>query len=184
MPTNRLTSWASGARPDIEDGTMTEMTKTSTWSFAEHEHLDLVRGIQRIHDIACEVGGLPRTELSVDLIEVGHWIDGTLEPHIAWEETWLYPEIDARTDGPWATRAASFDHRQIRGIAAEIRADQVALRSQALSDHAEIRCHLFSFVALVRAHIEREERFLIPILAEEMGPAERHATPIETVSSH
>lgn len=163
---------------------MAEMTRTSTWSFAEHEHMDLVRGIQRVHDIACEVGSLPKTELSVDLIDVGHWIDGTLEPHIAWEETWLYPEIDARTDSAWATRAARFDHRQIRGVAAEIRADQVALRSQALSDHTEIRCHLFSFVALVRAHIEREERFLIPILAEEMGPAERHVPSAEPVSRH
>jgi hypothetical protein len=172
MPTNRLTSWASGARPDIEDGTMTEMTRTSTWSFAEHEHLDLVRGIQRIHDIACGVGGLPRTELSVDLIDVGHWIDGTLEPHIAWEETWLYPEIDARTDSPWATRAARFDHRQIRGVASQIRADQGALSSHRVGEHdTEIRCHLFSLVALVRAHIEREERFLIPILVEDGAPA-------------
>ena len=163
---------------------MTEMmtTSTSVWSFAEHEHLDLVRGIQRIHDTACQVGSLPRTELSVDLIDIGHWIDGTLEPHIAWEESWLYPEIDARTDGPWATRAARFDHRQIRGVATEIRADQGALRSGAASDQAEIRCHLFSLVALVRAHIEREERFLIPILAEEVGPADRHETPAGPVS--
>jgi hypothetical protein len=165
---------------------MAEMTRTSTsvWSFTEHEHLDLVRGIQRIHDIACQVGSLPRSQLSVDLIDVGHWIDGTLEPHIAWEETWLYPEVDARTDSPWATRAARFDHRQIRGVAAEVRADQVALRSQAIGDPAEIRCHLFGLVALVRAHIEREERFLIPILAEEVGPTARHPAPTETVSGH
>ena len=87
------------------------------WAFTEHEHLDLVRGINRIHEIACQAGNLPRAELSVDLLDVLHWVDGTLEPHIAWEETWLYPEIDARTDSPWATRAARFDHRQIRGIA-------------------------------------------------------------------
>jgi hypothetical protein len=149
---------------------MADMTRTSTsvWAFTEHEHMDLVRGINRIHEIACHAGNLPRAELSVALLDVLHWVDGTLEPHIAWEETWLYPEIDARTDSPWATRAARFDHRQIRGIATEIRADQVALSSRVVSEHdAETRCHLFSLVALVRAHVEREERFLIPILAED-----------------
>ena len=149
---------------------MADLTRTSTsvWAFTEHEHMDLVRGINRIHEIACHAGNLPRAELSVDLLDVLHWVDGTLEPHIAWEETWLYPEIDARTDSPWATRAARFDHRQIRGMATEIRADQVALSSRVVGEHdAETRCHLFSLVALVRAHIEREERFLIPILAED-----------------
>ncbi len=149
---------------------MADMTRTSTsvWAFEEHEHMDLVRGINRVHEIACQAGSLPRSQLSVDLLDVLHWLDGTLEPHIAWEEAWLYPEIDSRTDSPWATRAARFDHRQIRGVATEIRADQVALSSHVVGEHdAEVRCHLFSLVALVRAHIEREERFLIPILTED-----------------
>ena len=107
----------------------------SVWAFTEHEHLDLVRGINRIHEIACEAGSMPRLELSVDLLDVLHWVDGTLEPHIAWEEAWLYPEIDARTDSPWATRAARFDHRQIRGVASEIRADQGALSSRRVGEH-------------------------------------------------
>lgn len=162
---------------------MADMTRTSTWAFAEHEHLDLVRGINRIHEVACQVGNLPRPELSVDLIDVLHWIDGTLEPHIAWEEAWLYPEIDARTDSPWATRAARFDHRQIRGIAGEIRADQVALGGRSVGDHGETRCHLFSLVALVRAHIEREERFLIPILTETDAPGVAHPTPAAPAST-
>ena len=149
-----------------------KQTATSVWAFTEHEHLDLVRGINRIHELACQAGSLARMELSVELLDVLHWVDGTLEPHIAWEEAWLYPEIDARTDSPWATRAARFDHRQIRGVASEIRADQGALSSHRVGEHdSETRCHLFSLVALVRAHIEREERFLIPILVEDGAPS-------------
>jgi hypothetical protein len=149
-----------------------KQTSASVWAFTEHEHMDLVRGINRVHEIACQAGSVPRMELSVDLIDVLHWVDRTLEPHIAWEEAWLYPEIDARTDSPWATRAARFDHRQIRGVASQIRADQGALSSHRVGEHdTEIRCHLFSLVALVRAHIEREERFLIPILVEDGAPA-------------
>jgi hypothetical protein len=138
------------------------------WAFAEHEHRDLVRGINRIHDVACEIGRRSTPELSVDVLDVLHWLDGTLEPHIAWEGAWLYPEIDARTGTPWATRAARFDHQQIREMAARLRADQHLLGNGRGGDHqADARCHLFGLEALLRAHIEREERLLIPLLDDD-----------------
>ena len=34
-------------------------------------------------------------------------------PHMAWEESWLYPQIDDRAQTPWATSLVRFDHRQI-----------------------------------------------------------------------
>jgi hypothetical protein len=36
---------------------------------------------------------------------------------------------------------------------------------------AQIRCRLFGLEALLRAHIEREEHLLIPILADELAAA-------------
>ena len=138
------------------------------WAFAEHEHQDLQRGINRIHDVACEVGRRPTPELSVDVISVQSWIHDTLEPHIAWEDGWLYPEIEARIGTPWATRAARFDHQQIRQMAERLKEDQVRLGARSAgNDQAETRCHLFSLEALLRAHLEREERFLLPLLAED-----------------
>jgi iron-sulfur cluster repair protein YtfE (RIC family) len=149
----------------------------AVWAFAEHEHRDLVRGINRIHDVACEIGHRPSPALSVDVLGVLRWLDITLEPHIAWEEAWLYPEIDGRTGTPWATRAARFDHQQIREMAARLRADQSVLSSHPSSDQqAETRCHLFGLEALVRAHIEREERYLIPLLEEDRTPAQAATT--------
>lgn len=140
----------------------------AVWAFEEHEHRDLVRGINRIHDVACEIGRRPTPQLSVDVLDVLHWLDGTLEPHVAWEEAWLYPEIDARTGTSWATRAARFDHQQVREMAARLRADQHLLGAGGGGDHqAEARCHLFGLEALLRAHIEREERLLIPLLDDE-----------------
>ena len=145
------------------------------WAFAEHEHQDLQRGINRIHDVACEVGRRPTPELSVDVISVQSWIHDSLEPHIAWEDGWLYPEIEARIGTPWATRAARFDHQQIRQVAEHLRADQLRLGARpAGNDQAEARCHLFSLEALLRAHLEREERFLLPLLAE---PGARDPVP-------
>jgi hemerythrin-like domain-containing protein len=138
------------------------------WAFTEHEHRDLVRGIDRIHDIACEVGRRPTLELSIHVLDVLRWLDGTLEPHIAWEEAWLYPEIDTRVGTPWATRSARFDHQQLREMANRLRVDQRALSSREAGDQqVEIRCHLFGLEALLRAHIEREERFLIPLLEDD-----------------
>jgi hypothetical protein len=145
----------------------------AVWAFAEHEHLDLVRGINRIHDVACEIGRRPTPELSIHVLGILQWLNGALEPHIAWEEAWLYPEIDARTGTPWATRAARFDHLQLREMAAKLRVDQHRFGGDPSGDlHAETRCHLFGLEALLRAHIEREERFLIPLLDDDPTPGQ------------
>jgi iron-sulfur cluster repair protein YtfE (RIC family) len=121
-----------------------------------------------MHDIACAIGGWLTPEQSVQVLGVLDWLDRELEPHIAWEESWLYPEIDARTGTPWATRAARFDHGQIRDVATRLRADKQVLQQDRATDRlAEMRCHLFALEALVRAHIDREERFLMPLLVDE-----------------
>jgi hemerythrin-like domain-containing protein len=143
----------------------------AVWAFAEHEHQELVRGIDRIHDVACEIGTWVTPDQSIRVLDVLAWLDRQLEPHVSWEESWLYPEIDARTGTPWATRAARFDHGQIRDMAARLRADQhLILQDGADERLPQLRCHLFGLEALIRAHIEREERYLIPLLAEDAPP--------------
>ncbi|HEX5825696.1 MAG TPA: hemerythrin domain-containing protein [Candidatus Limnocylindrales bacterium] len=148
--------------------TATASGTQAVWAFAEHEHRDLARGINRIHDVACEIGRRATPDISVHVLDVLQWIDLTLEPHIAWEESWLYPEIDRRTGTQWATRAARFDHVQVRETAGRLHADESALIHDLGGDlQAELRCHLFGLEALLRAHIEREERFLIPLLDDD-----------------
>jgi hypothetical protein len=126
-----------------------------------------VRGINRIHDIACEIGHRPSFELSAHMLGVLQWLDVVLGPHLAWEEAWLYPEIDARTGMPGATKPARFDHQQIRDMAARLRADRLLITGHASGDEfAEARRHLFGLEALLMTHIDREERFLIPLLGD------------------
>jgi Hemerythrin HHE cation binding domain len=137
------------------------------WAFTEHQHRELIRGLERIHDVACEVDGWVRPDLAAHVRDVLGWLDRELEPHTAWEESWLYPEIDARTGTPWATRSARFDHGQIRAMATRIREDQHRLHEDGAREGLpQLRCHLFGLEALVRAHLEREERFLMPLLAD------------------
>lgn len=146
-------------------------TRQAVWAFTEHEHRELIRGINHIHDVACDIGGWATPELSLRVRDVLAWVDHHLEPHIAWEESWLYPEIDIRTGTPWATRMARFDHRQIRDAATRLRADQELLDRDRMRERLiELRCHLFGLEALLRAHIEREERYLIPLLADAASP--------------
>ena len=150
----------------------------AVWAFAEHEHRELARGIDRIHDVACQIGGCVSPDLSVRILDVLDWLDRELEPHVSWEESWLYPEIDSRTGTPWATRAARFDHHQIRGMAARLRADQQLLHQDGAPGRlVELRCDLFGLEALLRAHIEREGRYLIPLLAEDASGAPPVALP-------
>jgi iron-sulfur cluster repair protein YtfE (RIC family) len=134
--------------------------------FADHEHRDLVRGMNRIHDVACSIGHDADPDVSIHVLDVLGWLDNILEPHLVWEDRWLYPEIDARVGTRWATRPARFDHQQIRAVTDRIRADRATLRETPGFGHDELRCHLFGLEAILRAHIEREERFLLPILDE------------------
>lgn len=134
-------------------------------SFVDHEHHELLGGLDRIHDLACQFATLPATEASAGVLAIMRWLDGTLRPHMAWEESWLYPQIDERAGTPWATRLVRFDHQQIAQRAQRLHDDHRRLQERhghALS--AETRCDLFALEALMRAHVEREERFLLPLL--------------------
>lgn len=162
---------------------MTTSADQAVWAFTEHEHRDLARGINRIHDVACEVGRRPTPELSVHVLGVLDWLEGTLEPHIAWEEAWLYPEIETRTATPLATLAARFDHRRIREMAERLRADQRVLSGNGANGvKSESGSHLFELEALLRAHLDREERFLLPLLGEERVSTSKHE-PLTPVGS-
>jgi hemerythrin-like domain-containing protein len=143
--------------------------------FLEHEHRELVPGLNRIHDVACSVGSIPTIELSRALREVMAWIDHVLRPHTAWEEGWLYPELDVRAGTPWATRLLQFEHRQIRDMTSRVDEDHTRLFAvgRIEVEASSVRCHLFGLEALLRAHVEREERFLLPLLEESRAPSER-----------
>ncbi len=105
-------------------------------SFVEHEHRDLRPGIDRIHDVARAVGTMAAPDLSIVLLDVLDWVDRIVEPHAAWEDTWLYPEFDRRAGTPWATRLMRFEHHQIRTAASRLETDRETLRHEPNHDQA------------------------------------------------
>ena len=150
-------------------------------AFAEHEHLELRRGVERIHEIACGADEHLPHDLASRLLWIMSWLDTSLEPHLAWEEAWLYAEVEARTGTPWATHAARFDHRRIREATLIARDDWAALVGDRPGRHFnEVRCHLFSLVALLRAHLDREDQLILPLLAERR--AARAIAPVTSPS--
>jgi hemerythrin-like domain-containing protein len=138
---------------------------TAEHAFAEHEHRDLALGIDRIHELACIVGDFASPIASNALMDVIGWAENVLQPHAAWEDAWLYPEIARRAGTPWATNLMTFEHQQILAVARKLEADQALLRREPVRyETVALRGYLFALEALLRAHIEREERFLIPLL--------------------
>ena len=134
--------------------------------FVSNEHLEMRRGLDRIHEVAVLRG--TNDELSLAALEVLHWVDTVLEPHAHWEDRWLYPEIDDRAGTHWATKLMSFEHRQIRDATTALSEARMRLREHGSVPAAlEVRGRLFALEAILRVHMAREERFLIPMLDAE-----------------
>jgi hemerythrin-like domain-containing protein len=134
-------------------------------AFGEHEHRELRWGLGRMQEAASAVGVASEIERRRAVKEIMSWSLRTLEPHIAWEESWLYPQIELITGTPWSTRMARFDHAQIAALVARLRLDEAATaHSVTPASSDELRRDLFSLQAVLRAHIDREEALLLPLL--------------------
>jgi hypothetical protein len=146
------------------DMTTASNGRQAIWAFAEHEHRELGAGIDRIHDLISALPSLPADRKSASVDKVLHWIDASLTPHMAWEESWLCPKIDDQLESTWVTRLVRFDHQQISRQANRIKAHQPHLDHGPSSETVtELLGDLFGLEALLRADLEREEHFLVPL---------------------
>ena len=135
--------------------------------FAEHEHEELAAGIGRIHDLGEELATMPVDQRAASIRKVLHWVDADLKPHMAWEEHWLFPLIDTRAHTPWPTRYGRFDHQQIAAQAERLHAHSVCGTHFPTRDAVTLIADLSALETLLRAAVEREERFLLPLLESE-----------------
>ena len=139
-------------------------------AFARHEHQELGPWLDRIHAVACRVGHESTRDLAVDLHRMVVWLETDLEAHAAWEESWLYPEIDRRAGTPWATRMMRVEHQQIRTAVRHLDVEQTALQHELTPATAgQLAGAIFGLEAILRAHLEREERVLLPLLSDDPG---------------
>jgi hemerythrin-like domain-containing protein len=134
-------------------------------SFIHHEHGELSSGIERLGRLAARVGKLRGVDLADEVLVVLRWLEDVLMPHAAWEDLVVYDRIDEIAGTAWATTLMRFEHAQIRrhidllaGDYRRVHAEQTAERLD------ELRARLYGLEALLRAHLEREDAVLLPLL--------------------
>jgi len=134
-------------------------------SFLEHEHDELSTGLNQLHELAEQLSRLSVERALHRISTAIEWLEGTVTPHMTWEERWLFPQIDDRARTPWATRLVRFDHLQITEQIHRLRVHRVHLEHGPTSEAiVEVRCDLYALEALLRSCLEREERVLLPLL--------------------
>lgn len=135
--------------------------------FAAQEHRDLAVGLAHIGETIERSCDLTSTELWARLHRALGWLERELKPHLTWEDVWLYPQLDDLAGTSWATKLPRFEHRQIEAVIAALESDSERWlgRATARTD-AEVVAHLSAIRALIAAHMEREERFLLPLLED------------------
>jgi hemerythrin-like domain-containing protein len=137
------------------------------YSFARQEHRELLAGVDEIRKAADEFGWSGNRSTSARLRRIRDWLSEVLGPHAQWEDAVFYNEVDGRTGTEWSTKLMRYEHHQIRRLVAKLDDDLEALRGALTHDQAcAIRGHLIAIETLLRAHMEREERFLFPVLGE------------------
>jgi len=144
--------------------------------FLVGEHREIVNGLAAIPELAAQVGPFPPADLAWMVGDVLRWLQSSLEPHTACEEAWLYPQLEAGAGSATLLRLLCFDHEQIRAAIAEIERQRARLASVGtdMPSH-ELPRLLFGLEAIIRAHLQREDRFLLPLLDAPMARApEQH----------
>jgi iron-sulfur cluster repair protein YtfE (RIC family) len=142
--------------------------------FLEREHREIAIGLGRIIDVAQQAERFSAPDVVGALNGLLQWLESSLEPHEAWEEEWLYPRLDQLAASPWPTRLLSFDHHQIRERIEALKVERDRLmHGIAPSRLRELPARLYGLDAIIRAHIEREDRFLLPVLDEPASISDR-----------
>jgi hemerythrin-like domain-containing protein len=145
--------------------TQIPLVATAEHAFVENEHRELAAGLDHIHHVGTLVGSTPTRDLTYELLQLLSWIEKVLEPHALWEETVLYEKIDQLAGTGWATKLMRYEHQQIRLLVRRLERDRQTLLHETTHDElVELRGRLFALEGLIRAHLEREEVFLIPLL--------------------
>lgn len=137
----------------------------------EGEHARLGHGLAMLHESIASAHHLDRLESIERITRVLIWLRRELLPHAAWEEAWLYPQIDGQAGTPWATRALRFEHQQVRELAEqlEVQFDQVHERWGSEVAFGLV-ASLARLEALITSHLAQEDRFVVPMLDDSARP--------------
>jgi iron-sulfur cluster repair protein YtfE (RIC family) len=129
------------------------------------EHRDLEHVVARIESTAELAGNLAARDLATALRILLDDIEKHFLPHLEWEETWYFAEVDKIAGTPWATKLLRFEHRQFRVLVERLEADWLALRHEPSHRQlVDLRARLYGLHAITTTHFQQEEQYLMPVL--------------------
>ncbi len=135
--------------------------------FLEQEHREIANGLGRITLVAEQAERFSVPDAVAELNSLLLWLETSLEPHTAWEEEWLYPRLNELAGSEWPARLLAFDHQQIRERIELLKVERDTLSHGSMPSRLrDLPVRLYGLDALIRSHIEREDRFLLPVLDE------------------
>jgi hemerythrin-like domain-containing protein len=133
--------------------------------FVDDEHHRMHAGLAGLQQAIIDAHRLSRSDAIDRVARTLGWLRREVLPHAAWEEAWLYPHVDAAAGTAWATRALRFEHDQIRDVAAALENQFQLAEEHWTNEHAfGIVVALTRLETLLAAHLNQEERLLLPLL--------------------
>ena len=139
-----------------------------TRRFVEQEHRELAAGVAGIEETAVGLDPTTASQASHHVRVILDWFAQRLEQHLAWEDAWLYPQLDRLAGTAWLSRMMRFEHEQIRGSFQRLQSDWETLPPAPDRRELEhLRGRLHGLACVVRSHLEREEWLFVPLLGED-----------------
>jgi iron-sulfur cluster repair protein YtfE (RIC family) len=134
----------------------------------DHEHQRVRDGLAGVEDVIGAAHRLSRTTASDGVVRTLAWLRRDLLPHLAWEEAWLYPQLDMIAGTPWATRALRLEHQQVRELAGALELEFAAAEDRWSSERASrLVVALTRLESVVAAHLAQEQWLVRPLLDRE-----------------
>jgi hypothetical protein len=131
----------------------------------EQEHRRIRDGLANLEQALGDAHLLARPDAIAAAVRALAWLRRDVLPHAAWEEAWLYPQLDSIAGTPWATRAMRFEHEQIREVATLLERDFGAAEARWSNEQAfRLVIAMTRLATLLSAHLAQEQWFVGPLL--------------------
>ena len=131
----------------------------------EQEHRRIREGLANLEQDRGDAQLRARPGASAAAVRARAWLRRDGLPHAAWEEAWLYPQLDSIAGTPWATRAMRFEHEQIREVASLLERDFGAAEARWSNEQAfRLVIAMARLATLLSAHLAQEQWFVGPLL--------------------
>lgn len=131
----------------------------------EQEHRRIREGLANLEQALGDAHLLARPDAIAAAVRALAWLRRDVLPHAAWEEAWLYPQLDSIAGTPWATRAMRFEHEQIREVASLLERDFGAAEARWSNEQAfRLVIAMARLATLLSAHLAQEQWFVGPLL--------------------